>query len=176
MLNYQTMSTNPKTQIQQYCWQNDESAFEAFYQSQSDRLWRFLIAKGVDTDTAYDLLAESFIRFLKTICNNPESPVALLYRIALNLYIDYHRRHKISPVQYEEMPPDIPVDTLVLEQEYELLYQQLNTLKENEQNLLIMRYWIGFTHKEIATILELPEGTVRRQAATVIKKLAEKLK
>jgi DNA-directed RNA polymerase specialized sigma24 family protein len=28
-----------------------------------------------------------------------------------------------------------------------------------EQNLLLLRYWIGLTHKEIAINLKLPEGT-----------------
>jgi RNA polymerase sigma factor (sigma-70 family) len=46
-------------------------------------------------------------------------------------------------------------------------------LPESEQNLVLMRYWIGLTHREIATISGLPEGTVRREVATILKKLKE---
>jgi RNA polymerase sigma factor (sigma-70 family) len=47
----------------------------------------------------------------------------------------------------------------------------LKILPQDEQNLLFMRYRVGLTHKEIANMLELPEGTVRRQSAAILKKL-----
>lgn len=42
-----------------------------------------------------------------------------------------------------------------------------------EQNLLLLRYWIGLSHKEVAQALDFPEGTVRRQCAEAIAKLRE---
>ena len=39
----------------------------------------------------------------------------------------------------------------------------MERLPEREQNLLLLRYWIGLSHQEVAQALDLPEGTVRRQ-------------
>ena len=49
------------------------------------------------------------------------------------------------------------------------------TPPESEQNLLLLRYWIGLSHKEVAQALGLPEGTVRRQCAEALGRLREML-
>ena len=49
----------------------------------------------------------------------------------------------------------------------------VNRLPEREQNLLLLRYWIGLSHQEVAQALDMPEGTVRRQSAELIAKLRE---
>jgi RNA polymerase sigma factor (sigma-70 family) len=50
----------------------------------------------------------------------------------------------------------------------------MKTLSQDEQNLLFMRYWTGLTHKEIAGTLDMPEGTIRRQCAAIIRKLQQR--
>ena len=57
--------------------------------------------------------------------------------------------------------------------EREWVRRLVNKLPKDEQNLLLMRYWIGLTHREIAESINLPEGTVRRQAAASLKKLRQ---
>jgi RNA polymerase sigma-70 factor (ECF subfamily) len=53
------------------------------------------------------------------------------------------------------------------------LRELLARLPENEQILLLLRYWIGLSHREVAQALDMPEGTVRRQSAELIAKLRE---
>jgi RNA polymerase sigma-70 factor (ECF subfamily) len=53
------------------------------------------------------------------------------------------------------------------------LRELVGRLPEREQNLLLLRYWIGLSHQEVAQALDLPEGTVRRQSAQLIAKLRE---
>lgn len=157
-------------QIERYCRDGDPKSFQRFFDEQAPRLWRFLVARGCDRDTAYDLVSESFLRFVQVVCNDPSSPVALLYRIALNLRIDLFRHQQASPLVAD---PEGEADAPVHDETERAIYtrQLLATLHPDEQNLLLMRYWIGLTHKEIADVLGLPEGTVRRQAAAALKKL-----
>jgi RNA polymerase sigma-70 factor (ECF subfamily) len=161
--------------IRRYCSQQDQAAFRRFYQQEAPRLWKYLIARGCDVDTAYDLLSESFLRFIQTVCKNPAAPLPLLYRIALNLRIDLHRRAQHWPVSLDpEQLAAIPAtetDPLA----GEAVLKVMQTLHGDEQNLLLMRYWIGLTHAEIAQAIGLPEGTVRRQAAAALHKLREVL-
>ncbi len=166
--------SDPREWIGRYCRDGDAAAFRAFYRSQASRLWRFLIARGCDHDTAYDLLSEAFLKFIQTVCRDPHSPVALLYRIAINLHIDSYRRRQASPVDASVSAQDADAIAAPEPDEHRYIRTLVRNAPESEQKLLLMRYWIGLTHKEIAQALDLPEGTVRRQCAEVLSKLRER--
>ncbi|TAN52959.1 MAG: sigma-70 family RNA polymerase sigma factor [Methylococcaceae bacterium] len=164
--------------IQRYCKNGDPEAFAVFYRSQSRRLWRFLVARGCDQEAAYDICSEAFLRFSQTVCKDPASPEAFLFRIALNLYIDQLRRQRIAPVSYaaeEDLPEIAAADDPELHLHNRQVRELVGTLENTEQNLLLMRYWLGMSHKEVALSLELPEGTVRRRCSEALHKLAGKL-
>ena len=166
------MSDDARELLQRWCRDGDQAAFARFYRQQADRLWRYLRGRGSGAEAAYDQVAESFLRFLQSVCRNPESPVALLYRIAINLQIDEFRRGRTSPLEPEregliERAPDGEPAA----DEREFVRDLLARLPENEQNLLLLRYWTGLTHKEIAGMQKVPEGTIRRRAAEALAKL-----
>ena len=180
-LSYRTTSgvvnqmTDPKQLIERYCRQGDQSAFSAFYRQQADRLWRFLVARGCHADGAYDLLSEVFLKFIQAVCKDPRFPVALLYRIAVNAHIDRHRRQVASPVVFDsEQATDMADPQVRNPDDHDYVKTLMDSLPQDEQNLLLMRYWIGLTHKEVANITGMPEGTVRRQTAAAIKKLRQR--
>lgn len=161
--------------IEKFCKNNDQSAFHSFYQQQATQLWKFLIARGCSEDSAYDLLSEAFLRFVKVVCKDPSQPKALLYRIAINLHVDWYRRQQRSPVATDMSVVETATDNHAVDiaNTFDGL-ALLKNLKKSEQNMLLMRYWVGMTHKEVALALELPEGTVRRKTAELLKKLAKK--
>jgi len=155
--------------LESYCRDGNRKAFDLFYRRQSPRLWRFLRFRGVAEDAAYDLVAEAFLRFIQVICKDPRSPVALLYRIATNLNIDAWRRNR-----HEEPGADAAAIPAQSESEEQIFLRRLvSRLPESEQNLLLMRYWIGLTHREIAGITGEPAGTVRRRTAELLEELRE---
>ncbi len=163
---------DPVDLIRLYCRDGDAAAFREFYRSQSPRLWKFLVARGASPEDAYDLVSEAFIRFVQTVCRDPRAPRAFLYRIAANLRIDALRRARARPT--EPLPEEIADDTDGLAREEAAYLRELvGRLPEREQNLLLMRYWIGLSHQEVAQALGMPEGTVRRQCAELIAKLRE---
>lgn len=167
-------SEEAKRLIEQYCASNDEDAFRVFYRSQADRLWRYLVARGCGTEDAYDVLSETFLKFSQTVCKDPRSPVALLFRIATNQNIDRYRREKASPVETTDDSNSLDFAVEGAPEDHDTVRRLTKKLPEREQNLLLMRYWIGLTHRELAEVLDLPEGTVRRQCAQVIKNLRER--
>lgn len=161
---------DPTALIQRYCRDKDQAAFRGFYDQEAPQLWRFLIARGANEAGAYDLVSEAFTRFFQVVCKDSSSPRALLYRIAINLHIDQHRRAVVR--DHGEIDANHP-DPAPAESEQAAIRQLLDKLPAAEQNLLLMRYWIGLTHREIAAVTELPEGTVRREVASILKKLRE---
>lgn len=164
---------DPVALIKRFCRKNDQAAFQAFYRTQSDRLWRFLCARGANTEQAYDLLAEAFLKFSQNICKDPRAPVAFLYRIAINQHIDSYRRQQARPEDSNTELTEASADSALPADEREWVRRLIKKLPQDEQNLLLMRYWIGLTHREIADNIDLPEGTVRRQAAASLKKLRQ---
>ena len=164
------MTAESRRLLERYCQRGDQACFNTFYRSQADRLWRYLCARGSSPDNAYDLIAEAFLRFLRVVCKDPRHPVALLYRIADNLRIDTWRRERAAMA----LSPDVgDADPAAGDPAGERGHVRalMKTLPEDEQNLLLLRYWIGLTHKEIAGVVERPEGTVRRQCASALKAL-----
>lgn len=165
----------PARLIERYCTDGDHAAFRFFYRTQSVRLWKFLVVRGCDTETAYDLVAEAFLRFVQTVCRDPRAPVALLYRIAINLRIDDYRRRKASPeVRVGDESAGVAVTAEPDEHGY--VRELIKSLSETEQNVLLLRYWIGLSHKEIAQALVMPEGTVRRQCSETLAVLRQRWK
>ena len=165
----------PFSLIEKFCKNNDQLAFRSFYQQQATQLWRFLLARGCSEDDAYDLLSEAFLRFVNVVCKDPSHPQALLYRIAINLHVDGYRRRQRNPVVTDMGVVETAADNHAVDIENTLDAQALlKNVKQSEQNMLLMRYWVGMTHKEVALALELPEGTVRRKTAELMHKLAKK--
>lgn len=165
--------SEPQQLLRKYCRDGDHGAFRAFYRAQATRLWRFLVARGCDPDSAYDLLSEAFLRFIQSICKDPSSPVALLYRIAINLHIDSYRRAQTAAIDPSIDPDGVVTQTDAETDERAYVRDLMGELDASEQNLLLLRYWIGLTHKEIAGMLEVPEGTVRRECAAALNRLRD---
>lgn len=163
-----------KVLLRRYCREGDQPAFTRFYRQHAGRLWRFLCARGLTAEDAYDLLAEAFLRFIQFVCKDLRSPIALLYRIAVNLHIDTHRRATFASAAVKHPIPEPDGESLAAKEEHEYLRSLIATLPRDEQNLLLLRYWIGLTHREVAAVLNLPEGTVRRQSASLIAKLRQR--
>jgi len=166
------MMDNAQELIRAWCEGNDAVAFRRFYRHESQRLWRYLVARGAEQEQAYDLVSEAFTRFIQTVCKDPVSPSAFLFRIAQNLLIDHFRRHGRK---------EIPLESHHLEQiqknsdhgqlEWTDLRRAVKRLSRDEQNIVLLRYWLGMTYKEVAGVIGRPEGTLRRQGATTLARL-----
>lgn len=161
---------DPVASIRHWCRTGDEQAFHAFYTRHAERLWRFLVARGSDEETAYDIVADAFERFVHTVCRDPKHPVALLYRIAINRATDLARRRAVrEPVS--PVDPDSQGGSEEVTEARAELENLLGGLDRREQDLLLLRYWVGLTHREAARVLDLPEGTLRRRSAALVKRL-----
>ena len=138
------MQNTAKQLLKHYCKDADQAAFSQFYRTEAPRLWQFLRNRGCHEAGAYDLLSETFLKFIQVICNDLRAPVALLYRIAINLHIDQYRHDKASPV--EQIDADIEnfaSHGSGFQDEKEYVQFLLKKLPQDEQNLLFMRYKVG---------------------------------
>ena len=91
-----------------------------------------------------------------------------LFRIAYNCYIDRCRKPRA-----ETVPTDTPQALNVTSGEetdagfkYQQLYQALDSLQEKEKAVIILHYFEDRNIKEIASILQIPSGTVKYHLST----------
>ena len=91
-----------------------------------------------------------------------------LFRIAYNCYIDRCRKPRA-----ETVPTDTPQALNVTSGEetdagfkYQQLYQALDSLQEKEKAAIILHYFEVLSIKEIASILQIPSGTVKYHLST----------
>lgn len=118
-----------------------------------------------------DLAQEAFIRAYKYIKTFKATAnfSTWIYRIAYNIFLDNHKAEKHSE-NIEEFT-NIQVYNENVSAALDI-QNMLKSLKENEKICILLQYENGFSHPEIAKILNLPLGTVK----TNILRAKEKLK
>jgi RNA polymerase sigma-70 factor (ECF subfamily) len=134
-------------------------------------------------EEAEDLTAETFARAWNARHNfygNENAAIGWLLKIARNLIIDTHRR-----IQVRGIPDDLDeaivfspeaspeVQTLQREQTH-VLWQLLQTLPDQQREMLILRYMLGWQVQEIGKHLNIPENTVSQTIRRVLGKLRER--
>jgi RNA polymerase sigma-70 factor, ECF subfamily len=124
-----------------------------------------------DKSLADDLAQDVFIRAYKYLKSYKATAnfSTWLYRISYNVFIDNCRSKKQTfDIGDYDFIPEVNEDvnsTIDLQ-------NALNVLKQNEKVIILLHYEKGFSHSEIAKILQVPLGTVK----TKILRAKEKLK
>lgn len=136
-----------------------------------------------DQDEAFDLAQEIFVRVYKRLdtCEDPEKFLSWLLRIARNACIDHLRRLKARPPR-QDIPADEMHDLasggLDPEQDWirnsrkRLVFRAMQDLSEINREIILLKEIQGRPLDEIATMLELPVGTVKSRSSRARVELA----
>ncbi|MDQ3668729.1 MAG: sigma-70 family RNA polymerase sigma factor [Actinomycetota bacterium] len=147
----------------------DRAALEQLYLIHFDRIYSYLQLSVRNRHDAEDLTNQTFIRMLESIDRFVWRQVpfsAWLFRIAHNLAMDHFRagRH----CQSEEDPPEDP-DSLEPSAEEEAfqaighasMFKMIESLSEDQQQVLTLKFVFNFSNGEVATILGKTEGAIK---------------
>lgn len=134
--------------------------------AEQESLRRFLLALcGGDSvladDIAQDALVRAYIASGSFLGLSKFS--TWLFRIAYNCYMDYHRRVRPDTVSTDaavalNVPASEETDASFI---YQRLYRALDSLPEKEKAVIVLHYFEDLSIKEIASILQMPSGTVK---------------
>jgi RNA polymerase sigma-70 factor (ECF subfamily) len=88
-----------------------------------------------------------------------------LYRIAVNATLDVLRRKSDAPMEDEVVqmvmdPAPDPESALVAKERAEHLQGMLRSLPEATRSVLVLREYGELSYQEIASVLDIPVGTV----------------
>ena len=152
----------------------DEAAFALVYSHFAGRIKSFLIGKGMDEDTAEELMQEIMLTvWRRAESYNPAKAAAStwIFTIARNRRIDHLRGSWRVEVELddvmlehsldgESIQPNVEDETL-LEQETEKLFIAMDKLPREQKQVMHLSYFRGQSHGDIAQWLGLPVGTVK---------------
>lgn len=147
-------------------------------------IFRYIVFKVGDQQTAEDLTGEVFVRFLDSLQshNAPRKTIeGWLYRVANHVVNDYFRkRYRRKPelpltweVEGERPKPD---DQLVKKESYHDLYEAIDDLTHAQQDVVALRFGFGMPIREVAHTIGKSEGAVKQLQARAVASLARILK
>lgn len=151
----------------------DRAAYGELYQRYVEKIYRYIYFKVGGRDETEDLTSQTFLKAWDAIGdyewrNHPFG--AWLFRIAHNLVVDYHRAKK-ETVGLDDATPQLEgrtsKDALRPEQvlgemiTMERVRRAIGRLTEEQQQVLILRFFDELSTGEVATIMGKNSGAIR---------------
>jgi RNA polymerase sigma-70 factor (ECF subfamily) len=172
----------------------DGDALAELYDLYAPRVFGLCLRIVSEAQLAEDLLQEVFVRVWERshlFEKSRGSVSAWLMGIARNLCIDQLRRLQARPQaaeparlpdgemqSYEELMPDPQADVAGAAASHDraaLVRQAMARLSREQQLVIELSYFRGYTRREIARRLDWPEGTVHTRARLALQNLREQL-
>lgn len=153
--------------------------FERLYRESYTKLLYTLLAILRSEAAAEDCLQEAAARAFKAWPRwRPDAaPEAWLHRIALNVAFKYRRRERLREAGEvvrrlgRPAPPADPAE----EVELGAVFDALRRLPPDQAALIMLRHHHGYTNREIATALGIPESTLGSRLAGAKRRLRAEL-
>ena len=162
------------------CQEGDQTAFNLLVWRWEKPLFNFTYKYVGDAHLAQDLVQETFIRVLRSIHGYEHRSAfsTWLYRIAVNLCKDHFRKKRLPMVSLHDYYTTSSGDhvyvhdhiadegaqsdeALASRRREELVRRLLAGLKDEQRIVILMKEYQGLKFREIAEILDVPEGTVK---------------
>jgi RNA polymerase sigma factor (sigma-70 family) len=147
-----------------------------------ERIFLVILRFIKNRDDAKDLTQEAFIRAYrsKESFRGDSGIYTWLYKIAINLAINFKGRNMISSFSSIDDVPEIsgrdnPSDSILNTELARKMEAALGTLPTRQKAVFILRYYEEKPHAEIAGLLGISEGAVKAHYHQAIKKLRNEL-
>ena len=166
----------------------DEQAFETILHRYKAKIYTSIYLFVKDQALAEDIFQEVFIKIIDTLrrgkYNHEGKFVQWAMRIAYNMCVDYHRRHKrrahINPTEEFDIfavlrHSDDGADTIIMRSEtHDRIRTLVDSLPPEQREVVILRHYADMSFKEIASLTRVSINTAlgrMRYALINIRKL-----
>ncbi|MFC5603665.1 sigma-70 family RNA polymerase sigma factor [Sporosarcina koreensis] len=156
----------------------DENAFYELLEPLQAQLYRIAFVYARNEDDAVDIFQQSVIRAYEGLpkLKEPKYFSTWLTRIVINCSKSYIEKNKrielIDPNKFDNYEANSPS---YVDEQLDL-WQALSRLEEKYTTVLVLRYYQDLAVKEIALILDCPEGTVKTNIRRGLQALRRQLK
>ncbi len=153
----------------------DTEAFRRLFDRYHDRLYRYAYVRVGGREEAQDVLQEVFLavwRGLPSFRHDHEGSFpAWLFGIARNV-VGTHRRRKGRSVPLDlEALPDRPVEFEGVVVSRRMVVEELARLPEAQREVLVLRFLVGLSGREVANAIGRSEGAVTALQVRALRRL-----
>jgi len=140
------------------------------YKSKSRVIYKYLIKRGCSKEEAEDVMQDSFVKAIEYIeVLDIQKFHSWLFTVSINNYNNYVKRKNIireitidDKLFYNIVKSKSNIEKSMIQKEDSInIKEVLNNLKEIYKTLLIMKYDMDLSYKEISEILDMNENTVK---------------
>jgi RNA polymerase sigma-70 factor (ECF subfamily) len=141
--------------------EGDRDALRLLYVRYSDNVYGYVRSIVRDEKEAEDLTQHVFLKLITVICKYDDRGIPFsgwLLRLARNVALDHLRRRRATPTE-EVYGADTHVDEAALDRA-RTLRTALDSLPDEQREVVVMRHVIGLTPPEIAARMGRSESSI----------------
>ncbi|MGV8049430.1 MAG: RNA polymerase sigma factor [Anaerolineaceae bacterium] len=160
---------------------HDPKAFGELYLLYVNQVFRYLYSRTGNVHEAEDLTAQTFLTAFESFdkFRQEEHFVSWLFAIARNKTMDYFRQQKnTSPIEAVSgicADGNDPLIDAIQSEQTAALSKLIQTLPEEERELLRLRFLADMSFPEIAHLLHRNEGAVKKSIYRLLARLRSQL-
>ncbi len=149
--------------------EGNPSAIQALYDKYADPVRRYCYTRLADIEAAQDCTQEVFLCIWKAVkkfeYRDDLSFTAWLYTIANNVLVSYVRKR--NRAQHVPLTPELGItDTKSTDTDYRIcdrlmLREAISRLTIEQQQVIVLKFFVGMSNLEIAATLGRTEGAVK---------------
>jgi RNA polymerase sigma factor (sigma-70 family) len=150
------------------CRKNDRKCQEIIYRRYAKVMYNLCLIYETDHDKARDILQDAFIKIFRNI-NSFDRKGSLrgwMKKIITNTAIDHYRKNygeaQFIPIE-NIVPPFSDEETVASILNTKDIISQVNRLPDGARMIFQLHAIEGYSHKEIANMLHISEGTSKSQ-------------
>jgi RNA polymerase sigma-70 factor (ECF subfamily) len=155
----------------------NEDAWAEIYRRHAQQVYAYIFYRLGDQHTAEDLAADVFVKAIggiKGYSYRGTPLLAWLYRIAHNVTADHRKASaRRSQHQLAEAPEEIEErqDALQELDDRSDMMRGIRALTEDQQQVVILRFYHGMSNAEVSTVMGKPEGAVKALQTRALRSL-----
>lgn len=150
----------------------ERDAFNRLYTLTSAKLFGVALRIVTQEDQAQDVLQEAYVSIWRNAGSyrpGKAAPMTWMNTIVRNRALDRLRRNKRPETQWEEpgdfdrVANDDPTEEhkLMLSEDAAALQECMGALKENQRRSILLAFFEGLTHEEVAARIGSPLGSIK---------------
>lgn len=126
-------------------------------------IYRYLISIGATKEDAEDIIQETFIKTYENIDILIDGNIkAWMFKVSINKFYTLYKKSKIKISLTDELSAAIEGDFKIGHVDNAIeVNRVLALMKESEKNLLVLKYSMGLSYRNIGNLLNIEEGSAK---------------
>ena len=170
--------TDPNAAVIERCKKGERNAFRELYNLYCKAIYNVALRILNDSNEAEEVLQDAFLKAFDNIANydNKFSFGIWLKRIVINRSLDVLRKRKVNfvPLDGTEAAEEESEEEIVFD--VQLIRESMRQLPDGYRTILTLFLFENHSHKEIAELLGISEGTSKSQYSRARKRLGDLIK